>query len=321
MTAPSPVMTAKGMKTGPKHAFFQGQIVPIEEAKVSVMTHALHYGTACFAGIRAYWNNEKEELFVFRLRDHYRRFLQSCKLLMIELPYSLEDLMEITVELIRTEGFREDLYIRPLAYKSFEGIGVRLHNLPGDFTLFAMPFGKYVENEGGLHATVSSFRRVDDNAIPARGKLSGSYVNSALAKTEAELSGFEEAIVLTEDGHVSEGSAMNIFIVRDGVAITPPIVDNILEGITRQTLMQVMREDMGVEVVERAIDHSELYVCDEAFFCGTGMQVALITRISHRPVGDGSVGPIAQEVRKRYFDIVRGANPKYLDWLTPVYTS
>ncbi|MFN8497441.1 MAG: branched-chain amino acid transaminase [Anaerolineae bacterium] len=314
-TAPEAVQ-----KTSAEYAFFKGQFVRMEDAKISVMTHALHYGTACFAGIRGYWNNQKEELYVFRLRDHYKRFLQSCKLLMMELPYSQDDLMDITLELIRREGYRTDVYIRPLAYKSFEGIGVRLHGVASDFTLFAYPFGRYIENEEGCHAMVSSFRRVDDNAIPARGKIAGSYVNSALAKSEAELAGFDEAIVLTHDGHVSEGSATNMFIVRDGVAITAPIVDNILEGITRRTVMQILAEDMGVPVVERSIDHTELYVCDEAFFCGTGVQLSIITRISHRPVGDGKAGPVASELRDRYFDVVRGANGKYLDWCFPVYS-
>lgn len=312
--APAPAQVAH-----PQFAFFEGRIVPIEDAKISIMTHALHYGTACFAGIRAYWNNQKEQLYVFRVRDHYRRFLQSCRLLMIDLPYSADDLVNITLDLIRHEEYRQDIYIRPLGYKSFKGIGVRLHDLPGDFTLYTLPFGKYIENDAGCHATVASFRRVDDNAIPARGKIAGSYVNSALAKSEAEMAGFDEAIVLTEEGHVSEGSASNLFIVRDGVAITPPITENILEGITRRTITQVLREDMGVPVVERPIDHSELYLCDEAFFCGTGVQLSIITRISHRPVGDGTTGPIAAELRDRYFDIVRGANEKYLHWCTPVY--
>jgi branched-chain amino acid aminotransferase len=238
---------------------------------------------------------------------------------MIDLPYSANDLVDITLDLIRREDYHEDIYIRPLAYKSMEGIGVRLHNVPGDFTLFCMPFGKYIENDGGCHATVSSFRRVDDNAIPARGKLAGAYVNSAFAKSEAELSGYDEAIVLTEEGHASEGSAANLFIVRDGVAITPPISENILEGITRRSMIQVLREDMGVEVLERPIDHSELYLCDEAFFCGTGVQISFITKITHRPVGDGRVGPISAELRDRFFEIVRGTNEKYLHWCEPVY--
>ncbi len=314
MTAPASTQVSR-----PQYAFFEGRIVPIEEAKISVMTHALHYGTACFAGIRAYWNNQKEQLYVFKLRDHYRRFMQSCKLLMLDLPYSGDDLAEITLDLLRREGYREDVYIRPLGYKSFKGIGVRLHHLASDFTLWSIPFGKYIENEAGCHAMVSSFRRVDDNAIPARGKIAGSYVNSALAKTEAEMAGFDEAIVLTEDGHVSEGSASNLFIVRNGVAITAPVVDNILEGITRATLVQLLQEDMGIPVQERSIDHSELYVCDEAFFCGTGVQLSVISKISHRPVGDGVNYPIANALRERYFDLVRGANPKYQDWLTPVY--
>lgn len=320
MATPAPATTSAQPKAAhPQYAFFRGRVVPIGEAQVSVMTHALHYGTSVFAGIRGYWNNETGQLYVFRLKDHYRRFLQSCRLMMIDLPYSGDDLAHITLDLIRREGYEQDIYIRPLAYKSFEGIGVRLHNLPGDFTLFTIPFGKYIENETGCHAMVSSFRRVDDNAIPARGKIGGAYVNSALAKTEAELAGFDEAIVLTEDGHVSEGSASNLFIVRNGVAITAPITDNILEGITRATLIHMLRDEMGIPVQERSIDHSELYVCDEAFFCGTGVQISTITRISHRPVGTGEAGPIATELRQRYFDMVRGASEKHMEWLTPVY--
>lgn len=320
MATPAPATTTeKPAAAHPQYAFFEGRIVPIEDARLSVMTHALHYGTSVFAGIRGYWNNQTGQLYVFRLGDHYRRFLQSCRLMMIDLPYSGDDLAQITLDLIRREGYRQDIYIRPLGYKSFKGIGVRLHNLASDFTLFTIPFGKYIENEAGCHATVSSFRRVDDNAIPARGKIGGSYVNSAFAKTEAEVSGYDEAIVLTEDGHVSEGSASNLFIVRNGVAITAPITDNILEGITRATLMHILREEMGIPVQERSIDHSELYICDEAFFCGTGVQISTITRITHRPVGTGEPGPIATELRQRYFDMVRGADPKYAHWLTPVY--
>jgi branched-chain amino acid aminotransferase len=300
-------------------AFFEGRIVPIQEAQVSVLTHALHYGTACFGGIRGYWNDDLEQMFVFRILDHYRRFLNSTKLLMMELPYSVDELAEITLDLLRREGWREDVYVRPLAYKANEGIGVRLHGLTDEVTIFALPFGRYLEKEEGAHVTFSSWRRVDDNAIPARGKISGAYVNSALAKSDALLNGYDEALMLNADGHLAEGSAENVFIVRNGVAITPPVTDNILEGITRGTIIHLLRSEMGIEVVERPIDRTEVYVADEAFFCGTGVQVAAISRVDHRPVGNGEMGPLTAELRDLYFTVVRAAKENYQHWCTPVF--
>lgn len=302
-----------------KYAFFQGRIVPIEQAKVSVMTHALNYGTACFGGLRGYWNDDQEQLFVFRIRDHFGRFLESTRLLLMSLPYSVEDLAEITVQLLREEGWRQDVYIRPLAYKADEGIGVRLHGLSDGLTIFSLPFGRYIEREEGATVTFSSWRRVDDNAIPARGKISGSYVNSALAKSEAVLSGFDEALVLNANGHLAEGSAENVFIVRNGVVATPPVTDNILEGITRRTLMHLLESELGVEVIERPIDRTEVYLADEAFFCGTGVQVVAITEVDHRPIGDGQMGPITTKLRNLYFDVVRGRIDRYNYWCTPIY--
>lgn len=300
-------------------AYFQGRFVPIAEAKVSVRTHALHYGTGCFGGVRGYWNDEEEQLFVFRLRDHYARFLRSARLLMMNLPYSVDDLARITVELLRQEGFREDCYIRPLAYKAEEVIGVRLHNLRDEFALFAQPFGRYIQNEEGAHACISSWRRVDDNAIPARGKVTGAYVNSALIKTEAQLNGFDEAIVLTQDGHVSEGSAENIFMVKAGQLVTPPVTDNILEGITRATIMELATRELQMPVVERPIDRSELYTADELFFCGTGVQVVAIVSVDRRAIGSGQIGPVVSRLRELYFNVVRGRVPQYRAWCTPVY--
>lgn len=304
----------------PKYAFFGGEFVPIEKAKVSIMTHAFNYGTGCFEGIRAYWNEEEEQLFIFRMREHYERFHRSCGILHIELPYSVEQLGEITGELLRKEDARTDTYIRPLAYKATEGIGVRLHDLEDEFALFALPFGKYIEKEEGANVCVSSWSRISDNAVPARAKITGAYINSALSKTEAMLNGFDEAIVLTSDGHVSEGSAENLFIVRNGVLITPPVTEDILEGITRATMIQVAREKLDLETVERKIDRTELYVAEEAFFCGTGVQVAAIATIDHRPVGTGKLGPIVKGLRDLYFDIVRGKVEDYRDWCTPVYS-
>jgi len=302
-----------------KYAFFQGQLVPIEEAKVSIMTHGLNYGTGCFEGIRAYWNEEVEQLYVFRLAEHYKRFRRSCRILRIDLPYSVEELNRITLELLRKDGFRQDAYIRPLAYKADEIIGVRLHNLTDEFAVFAVPFGRYIEQEEGAHVCISAWRRVDDNEVPARAKITGAYVNSAFAKTDAQLSGYDEALVLTQTGHISEGSAENFFMVRNGHLVTPPVTSNILEGITRDTIIELAREEMGLETRQRSIDRSEVYICDEAFLTGTGVQVAAITHIEHRPVGNGSIGPVVSRLRELYFDVVRGRNPKYRHWLTPVY--
>lgn len=300
-------------------AFFKDKIVPIDQAQVSIMTHALNYGTGCFEGIRAYWNADEQQLFVFKLAAHYDRLQQSAHILGVELAYSTQELSQITLDLLRQEGYREDAYIRPLVYMADEIIGVRLHGLHPEVAIFAVPFGRYLEQEEGAHACVSSWRRIDDNAVPARAKITGAYINSAFAKTEAVRNGFDEAIVLTSDGHVSEGSAENLFIVRNGALITPPVTANILEGITRNVLMQLARDELGLSVIERPLDRTELYVADEAFFCGTGVQVVAITRIDHRPVGSGQLGPIVKSLGALYFDVVRGKMPKYRQWCTPVY--
>jgi branched-chain amino acid aminotransferase len=303
----------------PKYAFFKDEFVPIEEAKISIMAHGLNYGTGCFEGIRAYWNAQEEDLYVFRMREHYERMHRSTRILRIHLRHTAEELGGITLELLRREGLREDVYIRPLAYKEDPIIGVRLHDLTDSFAIFAVPFGRYIEKEEGAHVCISSWRRVDDNAVPARAKITGAYVNSALSKTDAVLSGYDEALVLTQEGHISEGSAENFFLVRDGTLITPPVTSNILEGITRDTIMTLAREELGMQTVERPIDRSEIYVCDEAFFTGTGVQVAAITQVEHRPVGTGTLGPVVNRLRQVYFDAVRGKNPKYRSWCTPVY--
>jgi branched-chain amino acid aminotransferase len=303
----------------PQHAFFEGRFVPIEDAKVSIMTHALNYGTGCFEGIRAYWNNKDEQLYVFRLKEHFERMHRSCRILRIELAYSVEELCDITLELLRREGYRQDIYIRPLAYKAEEVIGVRLHDLRDAFAMFAVPFGRYIENEEGAHVCVSSWQRVDDNATPARAKITGAYINSAFCKTDAMLAGYDEALVLSHAGHISEGSAENFYMVRNGELVTPPVTSNILEGITRETVMILAREEMGLRTIQRSIDRSEIYICEEAFLCGTGVQVAAITHVEHRPIGTGSIGPVVSRLREIYFEVVRGKHPSYHHWCTPVY--
>ena len=302
-----------------RYAFFRGEIVPIEQAQVSIMTHALHYGTGCFAGLRAYWNRDQEQLFVFRIEDHFHRFTNSTRLLYMDIPYTAEQLINITLDLLRHEGYRQDAYIRPLAFKSSETIGVRLHDLDEDVVIFAIPFGRYVQNEEGARVTFSSWRRIDDNVIPARGKITGAYANSALIKTDAVLKGFDEAIVLNQNGHVSEGSAENLFVIRDGVAYTPPVYDNILEGINRRTHLQLLRDELGIDTVERPLDRTEIFLADELFFCGTGVQVVAVTEVDFHPIGSGQMGPVVSQLRDIFFDIVRGNSPKYRHWCTPVY--
>jgi len=303
----------------PNYAFFKGRVVPYKEANVGILTHALNYGSAVFGGLRAYWNDEESQLFIFRPEDHFERFLQSAKLMCMQLPYSVDQFVNALTELIRKEGYREDLYIRPLAFDSDEIIGVRLHDLHAEVSIVAIPFGRYGTNEDGQHVTVSSWRRVDDNIIPARGKIAGAYVNSAFVKTDAVRAGFDEALVLNQDGHISEGSAANVFVFRNGVWATPPITDNVLEGITRRSIIHFMREDLRWEVVERQIDRTEVYLADEMFFSGTGVQVAPITKVDHRLVGTGSMGSKTAQLRDFYMNVVHGRVPKYRSWCYGVY--
>jgi branched-chain amino acid aminotransferase len=303
----------------PNYAYFKGKIVPYADANVGVMNHSLNYGTAVFGGVRGYWNEQEEELFVFRPKDHFRRFLNSMKMMVMDTKLSEEDLTQIVIELIQNEGYRQDVYVRPLAYKADEIIGVKLHDLQTEITLFSVPFERYVSNDTDAHVTVSSWRRLDDNMIPARGKISGAYVNTAFIKTDAIRAGFDEAIVLNQDGHLSEGSAENLFMLRDGVLVTPPVSDNILEGITRRTTMELAKEELGLDVVERSIDRSELFISDEFFMTGTAAQVTAITQVDHRKVGEGVMGPVTTQLRQLYNDVVRGKMKKYRHWNTPIY--
>ena len=297
-----------------KHAFFEGKVVPLSEAKISIATHGFLYGTAVFGGMRAYWNEEKKRLFVFRPYDHFHRLLNSGKMMAMTIPYDEESLIQLTVDLLRADNWRQDLYLRPTIYKADMGIGVRLHELKDEFCMFVMAYEPYVKNDTNAHVTISSWRRIDDNVIPARGKVAGAYANSALIKTDANRAGFDEAIVLDNHGHVSEGSAMNIFMVRDGMLITPPITDNILEGITRRSILELAQKELGLEVVERSIDRTEVFIAEEMFMTGTAAQVVAVTKVDHRPVGSGVMGPITTKLRMLYEDIVRGKNPKYASW-------
>ena len=303
----------------PKFAYFEGKIVPYAEAKVGVLTHALNYGTAAFGGLRGYWNPEHQQLYLFRPLDHYKRLLNSAKMLCMEFDYTPESLTEITIELLRQEGHQQDVYIRPLVYKSSEGIGVKLHDVDDALSIVSLPFDRYVANDTNAHVTFSSWRRVDDNVIPARGKITGAYANSAFIKTDVVRAGFDEALVLNQDGHISEGSAENIFMIRDNVMITPPITDNVLEGITRRSVMDLAAKELNLPVIERSIDRTEVFICDELFMTGTAAQVTAITRVDYRAVGEGKMGPFTAKLRDLFNQVVRGNHPNFEKWNIPVF--
>lgn len=300
-------------------AYFEGKYVPIEEAKISIMTHAFNYGTGLFEGIRGYFVPEENNIFIFKLRDHVDRMVRNFKILCMDVPETFDQIEEICVELIRRSGFREGVYIRPLCYKSELSLGPKLKGVESSFCCYVIKLGDYCDIQTGLDVMVTSWRRLSDNAIPTRVKSTGSYLNSSLAATEAKEAGFDEAIFLHENGTVAEGSAMNLFMIANGKVITPPANADILVGITRNTVIELVREELGLEVIERAIARTELYICDELFFTGTGAQVAPVRSVDRRVVGAGIPGPISRKLQEVYFNVVQGKVKKYREWCTPVY--
>ena len=299
----------------PSYAYFQKQFVPLSEAKVGIMTHCLHYGTAVFEGIRGNWNNKQKQTYLFRLKDHYERLHNGCRILKINLPYTIDELCQITVELVRKCDFREDIYIRPVAYKSSEALGVRLHDLDCDFSVFAFPWGRYLDVDKA-RCGVSSWRCPKE--VP-RAKLTGLYISNALAKTEAIESGFDETIMLNSDGYVAEGSGENIFLVIDGKLVTPTSYNSILVGITRNTIIKLAENELGIETIERTIERCELYTADECFLTGTAVHITPVAEIDHYKIADGEIGEITRKLQQLYFEVILGNNPKYLEWCTPVY--
>lgn len=300
-------------------AYFEGRYVPIEEARISILTHAFNYGTGLFEGIRGYYNEDENNILIFRLAEHVDRLARNFAILCMDIPETRKDIERVCVEVVKRSGFREDVYIRPIVYKSAHFLGPKVHNVPAKLCCYCIKLGDYVDVVSGLDVAVSSWRRLSDNAIPSRAKTTGSYINSALASSEAAQAGFDEAIVLREDGTVAEGSAMNLFMVLHGTLYTPPPTADLLVGITRNTVMELAREELGLEVVERPIARTELYVCDELFFCGTGAQVAPVRSVDRRVIGDGKPGPVSKKLQDLYFNVVQGKVPKYRAWCAPVY--
>lgn len=299
--------------------WFDGQWTPLADAKISIMTHSFLYGTAVFEGIRAYWNEDEEQLYLLRAREHMERIVDSSKILMMDPGYTVDEMVELTSELVKRNGYREDCYVRATVYKSDEAIGVKLHGIESKLNLLSIPFGDYIATDRPISCGTVSWRRTGDLNIPSRAKVVGSYVNPAFSKTEAALNGHEEAIVLTHEGKVSEGSAENLFMIRKGRLVTPGVNADILEGITRSGIIEIAQRELGLECEVRAIDRSELYVADEVFLCGTGAQVSPVASVDHRPVGNGDIGPVTAKIMAVYFDAVRGKSEAYRDWVVPVY--
>lgn len=301
-------------------AWVDGQVVPLAEARVSLATHALHYGTGCFEGIRAYYSQDDDELYVLKMPEHYRRMAESCRILRINPGLTPEEMGRATLDLLRHAGLRRDLYIRPLAYKAGLALGLGLSTVADAFAVYCVPLGAYHATQEPLHCCVSAWVRPDDNALPVRAKVTGAYINACLASDDARLNGFDEAILLTADGHVSEAASSNLFMVRGGRLVTPPVSEAILEGVTRNTVIDLARE-MGYEVEERKIDRTELYTAEELFLTGTAVEIRAIGRVDHRPVAGGSEGPITRRIRETYEAAVRGRDPRYRSWLTPVFSA
>ena len=302
-----------------KYAFFNGKIVPIEDANISVRTCVIHYGTGIFEGIRSYWNKEEKTGYIFRVMEHYERMIKNAKIIAMDIPYSAMELKAYTIELLKKEDFREDTYIRPLAYYASENILEKLNSSDYGFFIYAFPMHSILDDEKGLNVCVSSWTRLNDNMTAPRGKITGAYVNISLVNYEARQNGYDDGIILSQNGHVSEGGGQNFAIIRGNKLISPPVYDDILEGITLDSLETLINENnLGLKVERRSIDRTELYICDEALYCGTGAQVTPIVLIDKRKVGDGKVGKYTRALQKIFFDVVRGKNEKYKHWCTAV---
>jgi branched-chain amino acid aminotransferase len=302
-----------------KYAYFKGNILPFDQARISIMTHAFNYGTAVFEGIRGYWNAEKNQMFILKMREHYERLQRSAEALKIKLKPSLEEMEKITLDIAKRNAYREDIYVRPIAYKSQEKIGLGLTGIEDDFCLFVAPFGAYLDISKGIRVCISSWKRIPSECLPQGAKINGAYVNSSLAKAEALEKGFDEAILLSTDGTVAEGSGENLFLIKDGELVTPPLDEIILPGITRMAIMELANKELKMRSTERYVKKEELFTADELFFCGTGAQVSPIAEVDGKKIGNGGMGPLTKKIQEIYFKAARGDDPKYQDWVTPVY--
>lgn len=299
--------------------YFDGKFVDDAEATISVRARAVNYGLGCFGGVRGYLADDGQQVHVFRVAEHITRLQHSAKVLFMRLPAEHGVVCGLITELLRRNEVHHDVYVRPLLINGSIKLAPVMREEDSLLTIFCLPLQRYIDKDA-IDVCVSSWRRASDNAIPARTKPTGLYLNSALARREAHDNGFDEAIFLTEYGKVSEGSAEHIFIIRDGVLITPPSTEDNLDGITRRSLITLATEDLGLTVLERPIGRTELYVADELFLCGTGAEITPVRSVDRRVVGAGGVGPITARLQQHFGDVVRGRVPERKAWLTPVWT-
>jgi branched-chain amino acid aminotransferase len=297
------------------YVWMDGEFVKWDNAQIHILTHALHYGTAVFEGIRAYPSNDNVN--IFRLLDHLERMMQSAKIYYFEPKYMLEELCKITVELVKKNEIRSRAYIRPIMYVGLKNIGLNFTGFPLKTAIIAIPFENYFDNTQ-LKLCTSSWRRFSEQSTPPLAKASGNYLNSVLAKLEAVKDGYDDAVMLDGNGFISEGTGENIFILKNGDLITPPYSSSILKGITRDTVKHLAK-NLQIKITERLISRFELYNADEAFFTGTAAEIAPIIEVDKRKIGSGNVGEITKQIRNMYRDLVSGQIPKYKTWLTPVY--
>ncbi|MEM9458870.1 MAG: branched-chain amino acid transaminase [Myxococcota bacterium] len=298
--------------------FLDGQWVDDDNAVISVRSRALNYGMGCFGGVRGYLADDQQQVYVFRLDAHVRRLAHSAKILYLRMPGTLEQTSQILLDLLRRNEVHHDVYIRPLLIHGSNELAPVLDESTSSFIAYCMPLKRYIDKDS-ISVCISSWRRVRDNAIPTRTKPTGVYLNSALARREARDNGFDEAIFLTEDGRVSEGSAEHIFILRHGTLISPPSTADNLDGITRRSIITMATEDLGLSFEERTIGRSELYVADEMFLCGTGAQITPVDSVDRRSVADGAIGPITRRLQEYFGDVVHGRVERRREWITPVW--
>ena len=300
------------------YVFYDGKIIDEDNVNLSIRSKAFNYGLGCFEGIRAYWDEENKQLYAFRLKDHYDRFLNSCKVLYLKIPYNCEQLCNITIELLKKNNFKSTTYIRPVAYKGSNGLAPTLLDEDNRLAIYCTPLEKYAGKEE-LSVSVTSWQRISGNALPARTKATAAYLNSALASLEVLQNGFDEAIFLSDKGYICEGPGENIFMVKNGKLITPPPSDDILEGITRDTVMKLAKDEFGIDTVERSISRAEIYGADEVFFSGTAMEVTAVVNVDRRVIGSGKTGQITQKLKDTYMTITKGKNSKYANFCWPIY--
>ena len=303
------------LKGAEEYVWFDGGLVPSDEAKISVKTHALHYGTAVFEGIRGYARDE--ELYVFRLREHCERLITSGRMIHLEIGPSAAEISSGILQMLRKNKSRKSVYIRPVVFVGEGGINLDFRNHQKHIAVFAFPFDSYFERSG-LRVCVSSWRRISQSSMLPRSKAAANYLNSCVGTIDAKLAGYDEAIFLDDEGRVSEGAGENIFIVVDGALVTPPAYTGILEGITRETVMTIAKE-RGIELDERPIDRTELYTAEEVFVTGTAAEIEAVLEIDGRKVGEGKPGVLTRKLKGAYSEIVTGRSSKHRAWLTPVY--